>query len=129
MTTTDDLKLKYKELLGTEFQGTYKGEFTMPQTGNERAVLSIDANSSFATTLCEISKEVLKEYGERVWKGITGPGDSFRYTDYWLWVEPDGFNEELLEGFSYKFSIARCSPFKCGDGTFTHGVSIKVSKL
>lgn len=36
----DDLGLKYKLLIGMEFKTIYKGEFEMPQTGNERDVLS-----------------------------------------------------------------------------------------
>lgn len=36
----DDLGLKYKLLIGMEFKVIHKGEFEMPQTGNERDVLS-----------------------------------------------------------------------------------------
>lgn len=123
----DDLHKKYQELEGMTFQGSYEGEYTMPQTGNPRDVLSMGQGDPFAAILGGISKAVLKTYGETVWKGITGPEDSRNFTDYWLWVEP-GFSEELHEGVSYKFKIARCKPFPCGGGDFSYGVSIKVHK-
>lgn len=99
----------------------------MPQTGNPRDVLSIGQGGPFAAILRGISKAVLQTYGETVWKDITGPEDSINFTDYWLWVEPD-FSDELQEGLSYNFKIARCKPFICGGGDFTYGVSIKVHK-
>ena len=121
---------KYEELVGMTFQGEYEGEFTMPQTGNSRDVLSIGqgARYFFAAILGGISKSALKAYGKTVWKGITGPEDNNNFTDYWLWVEPD-LSEELEEGLSYNFKIARCKPFTCGGCDFSYGVSIKVHKL
>lgn len=121
-----DLQQKYKLLEGMEFSGTYQGAFPMPQTGNQRDVILISPLDPFATTLGGISSYVLKTYGLNVWKGITGPEDIppnpayRRYTDYWLWVE-------LGCGLSNinKFKITQCTAFPCGDGTFTHGVSIK----
>ena len=124
----DDLRETYQELVGMTFRGEYEGEFTMPQTGNARDVLSIGRGDPFAAILGEISKAVLQTYGETVWKGITGPEDSSNFTDYWLWVEP-GSSEELQEGLSYNFKISRCTPFTCGGGDFSYGVSIKVHKL
>ena len=129
MSVKDDLQLIYKPLLGMVFEATvHQIDFTMPQTENERIVLLIDADSTFAATLGGISKAVLKKHGKTVWKGITGPEEGF--TDYWLWVEPTGLSEVVLEGLSYNFSIARCSPFECGSDTgFSYGVSIKANKM
>ena len=129
MSVKDHLQLIYKPLLGMVFEATvHQIDFTMPQTENERVVLAIDADSPFAETLSGISKALLKKYGRTVWKGITGPEEG--YTDYWLWVEPAGLSEVVLEGLSYNFSIERCSPFECGSDTiFSYGVSIKASKL
>ena len=124
----DDLRKKYQELVGMTFQGEYEGEFTMPQTGNPRDVLSIGKRDSLAEILGGISNAVLQAHGKTVWKGITGPEDSRNFTDYWLWVEPD-FIDELQKGLSYNFKIARCTPFTCGGGDFSHGVSIKVHKV
>ena len=124
----NDLGKKYEELVGMTFQGEYEGEFTMPQTENLRDRLSIGQRDPFAAILSGISKAVLKTYGKTVWKGITGPEDSSNYTDYLLWVEPD-FSEVLSKGLSYNFIIARCTPFTCGGGDFSYGVSIKVHKL
>lgn len=129
MSTKEDLKSIYQALKGEEFEGTYEGEYSMPQTGKERVVLSIDASSALGKTLSEISSEVLETYGQTVWKGITGPEDSSRYTDYWLWAEPAGLSEVLEEDDSYNFTIAKCTPFECSGGTFSYGVSIKVKKL
>ena len=119
-----DLQQKYQPLVGMEFSGTYQGVFTMPQTQNERNVISVTPTplNAFATTLGGISTYVLNTYGAQIWKGITGPDT---YTDYWLWVEPDGFSAVLQIGCSYNFKITQCNPFKCVGGTFTHGVSIK----
>ncbi|KAJ7393397.1 hypothetical protein OS493_006370 [Desmophyllum pertusum] len=123
----DDLELLYQPLVGMEFSGTYNGVFTMPQTGNLRDVLKIETDP-LATTLSGITNHVLKNYGTRIWKGITGPEDGRRYHDYWLWVEP-GFSKVLLKGSSYDFKISQCTPFECGGGTFTHGVSIQVTQI
>jgi len=80
-----DLQLWYQALVGMTFQATYQGEDTMPQTGNLRDVLVIGlGNSTFHAKLSGISSAVLKKYGTTVWKGITGPEDSLRYTNYWL---------------------------------------------
>ena len=102
MTTLSNL---YQPLIGQRFAASYQRISEMPQTGNERLALEIGAGSPFAATLHQISSAVLAlQYGERVWKGITGPEDG--YTDYWLWVEP-GVSGNLLEGSTYDFSIKR----------------------
>lgn len=124
----NDLTQKYQELEGKTFKGEYGGEFTMPQTGNPRDVLSVEQGDPLAEILGGISNAVLHTYGETVWKGITGPEDSPRYTNHWLWVEP-GFSGQLEVGLSYDFKIVRCIPFTCGGGDFKHGVGIKVTKL
>ena len=111
------------------FQATYKGEFIMPQTENPRDVLLVRQGGPFAAILSGVSKAVLAlTYGQQVWKGITGPEDSPSYTDYWLWVEPC-FKGVLKEGLPYNFKITQCTPFPCGFGSFSHGVSIKASVI
>ena len=97
----------------------------MPQTGNVRDVIIVK-DSLDTTLLAGISRDVLQKYGSEVWKGITGPKDSFCYTEYWLWVEP-AFSSDLSEGNIYNFKIERCLPFQCGGGTFSYGVNIIVS--
>lgn len=96
----------------------------MPQTEKSRDVIIVQ--DSLDETLAGISSDVRQEYGDTVWKGITGPEDSRRYTEYWLWVEP-AFSSDLSEGNIYNFKIERCLPFQCGGGTFSYGVNIKVS--
>ena len=118
------LKATYKGLVGKTFQGNYNGELPMPQTGNVRDVIIV--KDSLDTTLAGISSDVLQKYGSEVWKGITGPEDSFRYAKHWLWVEP-AFSSNLSQGNNYNFKIEHCLPFQCGGGTFSNGVSIKVS--
>ena len=89
---------------------------------------TVDAiQDSLDETLAGISSDVRQEYGDTVWKGITGPEDSRRYTEYWLWVEPV-FSSVLPIGTDYNFRIDRCEPFQCSGGTFSYGVSIKVSR-
>lgn len=82
-TIMKDLYSLYQPLIGARFTATNQGIWEMPQTGNPRVVLEIAAGSDFATTyLHPISSAVLAlNYGARVWKGITGPLDSPRYTD------------------------------------------------
>ena len=124
------LQQKYQPLVGMIFQATYEGEITMPQTGNQRDVLVIpQGNSTFHSTLRGILSAVLKKYGKTVWKGITGPEDREGYADYWLWAEPDFSGQLEVGSCQYNFQIAKCTPFKCVDGGFLHGVSIKVHKL
>lgn len=124
-----DLRTKYKPLVGMEFRGEYDGEHIMPQTGNERDVLIVSLLDPLNATLSGISKAVLQNYDDSVWKGITGPEDSSRFSDHWLWVEP-AFDGVLSEGATYTFRIDRCKPFKCGGpGTFSYGVSIKVTRV
>ena len=123
-----DLRTKYKPLVGMVFQGEFGGEHTMPQTGNERDVLIV-SQYPLRATLSGISNAVLQNYGDSVWKGITGPEDSSRFSDHWLWVEP-AFDGVLSEGATYTFRIDRCKPFQCGGiGTFSYGVSIKVTRV
>ena len=113
------------------FQATYQGEFIMPQTENPRDVLLVRQGDPFAAILSGVSKAVLElelTSGQQVWKGITGPEDSPSYTDYWLWVEPD-FKGVLQEGHPYNFKITQCTPFPCGFGSFSYGVSIKASVI
>ena len=124
-----DLSLKYEPLKGMEFEGTYKGEFEMPQTGERRDVLLVDSEADpFAETLHEISKAVKKAYGKKIWKGITGPEDSENFTDYWLWVKP-GLDDEIEEGSCGNFRVVRCTPFEGNGVQFSYGVSIKVSLI
>ena len=121
-----DLQEKYQPLVGMTFQATYQDEFPMPQTGNPRDILSVGQGDPFAAILSGISNIVLQTYGQQVWKGITGPEQSPNFPDYWLWVEP-GFSEQLQAGLRYNFIIAKCTPFICGGGDFSYGVSIKAS--
>ena len=126
--TTDTkswLKVKYQVLVGKSFLGRYDGACTMPQTGTSRDVIIVQ--DSLHETLAGISSDVLQEYGDTVWKGITGPEDSKRYTEYWLWVEPV-FSSALPTRTDYNFRIDGCEPFQCSGGTFSYGVSIKVSR-
>ena len=124
----NDLQLKYQPLIGMEFEGTYQGEFTMPQTGNPRDVLSIEEDDPFTETLHEISQAVRQAYGKEIWEGITGPEDSDHFTDYWLWVEP-GFSEVLGEESTRNFRVQKCTPFQGNGIQFSYGVSIKVSVI
>ena len=124
----NDLKLRYQQLVGMTFQGTYLGVLIMPQTDNPRDIISVGQGDPFAATLSGLSAAVLEAYGQRVWKGITGPEQRHNFSDYWLWIEP-GFNGVLEMGQCYNFQITQCSPFACGGGDFSHGVSIRVHKL
>ena len=119
-----DLYGTYQPLIGARFTATHQGIWEMPQTGNDRDRLEIAAGTPFAATLHQISKAVLTKYGAMVWKGVTGPEDSIRYTEYWLWVEP-GFGGNLLEGSTYEFSIVKADVFQCVTGEFSYGVSLK----
>lgn len=123
-----DLQQKYQPLVGKPFQGTYEDVFNMPQTGNPRDIISVDQRNPFAEILSGVSDAVLQTYGQHVWKGITGPEQSPNFSDYWLWVEP-GFNGVLQMGQRYNFQITQCTPFPCGGGVFSHGVSIKASVI
>lgn len=118
-----NLRQIYQPLNGVTFAGTYLGNDSMPQTGNDRC--KIESNS-IAGTLKSISSSVINTYGNTVWKGITGPEDSPLYTNYWLWVEPD-VGGMPLQDYSYNFKIERCTPFHCDSGSFSYGVSIKAS--
>ena len=127
--TTDPiswLKAKYKVLEGMSFLGCYDGEHTLPQTENSRDVIIVQ--DSLDETLAGISSDVLLEYGDTVWKGITGPEDSRRYKKYWLWVERVS-GSKLTIGKDYNFRIDRCVPFQCSYGTFSSGVSVKISRV
>lgn len=120
-----DLALIYQPLKGKTFGAKYKGEFTMPQTGNPRDVVEVDDGDPLVATLEVVSNAVIhREYGNKVWKGITGPKDPRQYTSYWLWVEQ---SEEMAEDVNYNFKIDHCKPFACSGETFSYGVSIKVS--
>lgn len=119
----DDLLEIYEALTGKEFSGKYIGKHEMPLKGTQRDVLVIDCGAPLAATLREISKAVLNKYpASAIWKGITGPEDSARFTDYWLWVPC--VSEELLEGINYNFKVKECQVF---EGTeFLYGINIKV---
>ena len=124
-----DLEAIYKPLIGMTFIGTYSKTFEpMPQTGNARDILLIGRQNPFATTLHGISTAVLAKCGTvlKVWKGITGPEDG--YTDYWLWVEPD-FSGVLNLGSAYEFKVEKCGVFQCPSGSFSYGISTKVSLI
>ena len=124
----NDLQLKYQPLM--TFQGTYEGVLNMPQApaGNPRVIISVSQGDPFAAILSSVSGAVLQNYGQQVWKGITGPEQSPNYSDYWLWVEP-GFHGVLAMGQRYNFQITQCTPFPCGGAVFSHGVSIKASVI
>lgn len=124
----NDLKLKYKPLVGVEFEGTYQGEREMPQTENPRDVLSIEEEAPFAEVLQEISQAVKQAYGKQIWKGITGPEDSDSFTDYWLWVE-SCFSGVLEKESTHNFRVQKCTPFKGNGVQFSYGVSIRVSVI
>ena len=124
----NDLQQKYQPLVGNEFQGTYEGELTMPQTGNPRDVLSVGPGDPLAVILGGISNAVLQTYDQQVWKGITGPEQNPNFSDYWLWVEPVS-GGQLEMGRRYNFQITQCTPFPCGGDVFSHGVSIKASVI
>ena len=116
-----NLQAIYQPLNGVTFAGTYLGNYSMPQTGNERYIIE---SNSIAGILKSISSYVINTYGSTVWKGITGPEDSLLYTDYWLWIEPV-VGGILLENNFYNFNIEGCTPFYCEGGSFSYGVSIK----
>ena len=124
----NDLQLKYQPLVGVTLQGTYEGVLIMPQTGNPRDIISVGRVDPSASILSGVSAAVLGAYGQQVWKGITGPEQSPNFSDYWLWVEPR-FHGVLQMGLPYTFQITECTPFPCGGGVFSHGVSIKASVI
>lgn len=121
-----DLLTLYQPLRGESFEATYLGKEIMPQTDNERLKLEVSSMDPLEAKLEEISSKVLQEYGENVWKGITGPVDSVIYTNYWIWVKNGRGLESLEEYSTCQFKIVRCTPFKCSNGEFSHGVDIKV---
>ena len=60
-------KVDDEPLLGMEFEGIYKGVFEMPQTANERDVLSRQQFMQFQTPW---KKEPMEENVERdIWTG------------------------------------------------------------
>ena len=124
----EDLLEIYEPLSGKEFSGTYHGKYEMPLKGTMRDVLVIDSETPFAATLRQISKAVIKKYqASAIWKGITGPEDDNRFTDYWLWVQCVISSEELQEGIDYDFKVKKCSVFK---GTeFLYGINIEVAVI
>lgn len=125
--TLNWLQATYKSLVGMSFQGSYEGQFSMPQTGNIRDVIAVASLDSLNTILSSLSKAVLGQtFGRLVWKGITGPEDNISFLQHWLWVEP-AFSLVLSRGSACNFRIDHCEPFQCSGGTFSHGVSIKVS--
>lgn len=115
------LQQMYQPLVGTRFLGTYKGTLVVPQTTEQRDIISVDP---FALLLNGVSRAVVQSYGQQVWKGITDPEQSPNPPEYWLWVEPT-FNGTLQMGKSYTFEVTKCtpaSPFHVA--AFSHGVSI-----
>lgn len=122
------LQETYQSLVGMSFQGTYCGQFSMPQTGNVRDVIAVASLDLLNTILASISNAVLAQtFGSLVWKGITGPEDSNFFPQRWLWVEPVFSLVSVSVGSTCNFRIDHCVPFQCSGGTFSHGVSIKVS--
>ena len=111
-----------------KFQATYQGVFNMPQTGNQRYLLVIGQENTFAETLAAISTTVLQTLGPRIWKGITCQVNSFGRTEYVLWVEPN-LNKEIEEQSILNFRVDQCTPFPGNGIEFSHGVSIKVSVI
>lgn len=122
----EDLSTIYQPLKGESFTATYLGTETMPQTGNERLKLEVNSTDPLEVILKEIQIKVLEKYGKEVWKGITRPEDSKVFTNYWIWVKNGSDLETLDEYITYQFKIVRCTPFKCFNGEFSHGVDIKV---
>lgn len=123
------LNATYKPLEGKTFLATYGGSFQMPQTGNPRDILVVGVQNPFATILEATRSSVVMTYGQRVWKGITGPPDNPAvYVNYWLWVEPIlGLSMNLAD---QKFKIEETTVFTClaaPGNAFSHGVSIRAS--
>lgn len=123
----EELQSIYKPLNGITIEGTYHERMEMPSTGNVRDVIK-GIDSSTKIILEEISTSVLTKYRTKVWKGITGPQDSARYTEYWLWVAclPD-----LVEEKEYRFRVTDISVFSCWmeKAPFDYGVSIALEKI
>ena len=118
----------YQQLIDVQFQAIYNGNFNMPQTGNQRAILVITPENPFAAQLQSVSSDVLGlNNGQMIWKGITRPEDRSDYVNYWLWVEPSDSLSSMVVSGTYDFKITSCTPFQCGDGSFAHGVSIQVT--
>lgn len=128
-TILEDLSTIYQPLEGESFEATYLGRELMPQTGNERLKLEVNSTDPLEAKLKEISSNVLqKPYGKEIWKGITGPEDSLKFTHYWIWVKSESDLESLDEDTTYQFKIAGCTPFKCYAGDFSYGVDIEVNR-
>lgn len=121
-----DLSTLYQPLRGESFTAKYLGTETMPQTGNERLKLEVNSTDPLEAKLKDIQIKVMEKYGEEIWKGITGPEDSLRYSNYWIWVKEGGQLENLDENTTYQFKITQCNPFQVSFGTFSYGVDIKV---
>ena len=127
----DEIQLKlsalYRRLKGVRFRAAYEGIISMPQTGNERDVLTVPVDDPFAATLRSISNCVMLKYGPDIWKGITGPEQGYT-EDYRLWVESLQFREQLEMYKFYRFEITKIKVFKCRRGKFSFGVSISVKR-
>lgn len=120
----------YQQLIDVQFQAIYNGNFNMPQTGNQRAILVITPENPFAAQLQSVSSDVLGlNNGQMIWKGITRPEDRSDYVNYWLWVEPSDSLRSMVVSGTYDFKITSCTPFHCGAGSFAHGVSIQVTPV
>lgn len=122
----------YQPLIGVQFQAMYNGNFNMPQTGNQRAILVITPQNPLAAQLQSVSSDVLGlNNGQMIWKGITTPEDRSDYVNYWLWVEPSDSLSSMVVSGTYDFKITSCTPFPCpaAAGSFAHGVSIQVTPV
>lgn len=115
----------YNPLIGEKFQATYLYRDDMPQMGNPRDVLMVQAETSqFAAKLQQISSAVLGQWGSQVvWKGFTGPNDSPDYTNYRLWVEP-ALSGQMPPEYTCNFMIKKVTFFLCYTGTFSCGMSL-----
>ena len=126
-----DLSSIYQQLIGASFQATYIGMREMPQFGNLRPVLGVNPFDATLPIVERVSNAVLANYGQTVWKGITGPNENQPYTNYWLWVDPPEISEQLVRGgMPQGFTVRDCVPYPCfadHHGSFSFRVSIVVT--
>ena len=126
-TVMKDLHSLYQPLIGARFTATYQGiSEPLPQFGNLKDILAIEASDPFFPILQQISSNVMGKYGERVWKGITGPNQGHGFTHYWLWVEPE-FNGKVQAGLTTEFTIVNVNVSQYFAGTFAYGINLKAT--
>ena len=126
-TIIKDLSSLYQPLLGARFTATYQGiSDPLPQFGNLKDILAIEASNHFFLILQQILSNVVGKYGKVVWKGITGPHQGLRFTRYQLWGEPE-FNGKLQAGLTTEFTIVDVNVSQYFTGTFGYGVKLKAA--